>query len=43
MPSYLIDDNLEHFTIDFQKKAETSDTLYLRLRWDNISVEIPIN
>ena len=43
VPSYLIDDNLEQFTIDFQKKAETSDTLYLRLRWDNISVEIPIN
>ena len=43
VPSYLIDDNLEQFTIDFQKKAETLDTLYLRLRWDNISVEIPIN
>ena len=43
VPSYLIDDNLELLTIDFQQKAETSDTLYLRLRWDNISVEIPIN
>ena len=27
----------------FKKKAKTSDTLYLRLRWDNINVEIPIN
>ena len=44
VPSYLIDEEIEQFTIDFNKKLGTSkDSLYLRLRWDKTSVEIPIN
>ena len=40
VPSYNLDEVLEEFNIDFIEKNES---IYLRLRWDNLGISILIN
>ena len=40
VPSYNLGEELEEFTIDF---IEENDSIYLRLRWDNVGISILIN
>ena len=40
VPSYDLGEVLEEFTIDF---IEENESIYLRLRWDNVGISILIN
>ena len=40
VPSYDLGEILEEFTIDF---IEENESIYLRLRWDNVGISILIN